>query len=126
MNIWQDLLWVGAGGLLGTAGRYLMGQLPLRAQSGFPVVTLAINLIGAFAIGIIVALSEKSGNRSPQLLLFLKTGLCGGFTTFSTFSLEAMQLLQNGKWGAALAYMGLSVVLCVAAVFGAQAVVNGG
>lgn len=110
--------------MLGTIGRYLLGLLPIKTQGGFPIITLAINLIGAFCIGLIVAFSGRSGNTSPQLLLFLKVGICGGFTTFSTFSLEAVQLLQNGKFVAAFSYMILSVALCVAAVACAQAIVK--
>lgn len=124
MSTLVNCLLVGAGGMLGTIGRYLFGLLPVKTQSGFPIITLAINLIGAFCIGLIVAFSEKSGNTSPQLVLFLKVGICGGFTTFSTFSLEAVQLLQNGKFITAFSYMALSVALCVAAVAGAQAIVK--
>lgn len=124
MNTLVSCLLVGAGGMLGTIGRYLLGLLPIKAQSGFPVITLAINLIGAFCIGLIIAFSERSGNTNPQLVLFLKVGICGGFTTFSTFSLEAVQLLQNGKLAAALSYMLLSVVLCVVAVAGVQVIVQ--
>ena len=124
MSTFVNCLLVGAGGILGTIGRYLLSLLPIKTQSGFPIITLAINLIGAFCIGLIVAFSVKSGNASPQLILFLKVEICGGFTTFSTFSLEAMQLLQNGKFIVALSYMVLSVALCVAAVAGAQAIVK--
>ena len=124
MNTFVNCLLVGAGGMLGTIGRYLLGLLPIKTQGGFPIITLAINLIGAFCIGLIVAFSGRSGNTSPQLLLFLKVGICGGFTTFSTFSLEAVQLLQNGKFVAAFSYMILSVALCVAAVACAQAIVK--
>ncbi len=124
MNTFVNCLLVGAGGMVGTIGRYLLGLLPIKAQSGFPIITLGINLIGAFCIGLIVAFSTRSGNTNPQLVLFLKVGICGGFTTFSTFSLEAMQLLQNGKLVVALSYMILSVALCVAAVAGAQAIVK--
>ncbi len=110
--------------MLGTIGRYLLSLLPIKGQSGFPVITLAINLIGACCIGLIVAFSEKNGDPNPQLVLFLKVGICGGFTTFSTFSLEAMQLLQNGSFAVALSYMALSVILCVSAVAGTQAIIN--
>ena len=124
MNTFENCLLVGAGGMLGTIGRYLLCLLPIKTQNGFPIITLAINLIGAFCIGLIAAFSGRSGNTNPQLILFLKVGICGGFTTFSTFSLEAVQLLQNGKSVVALSYMVLSVALCVAAVAGAQAIVK--
>lgn len=124
MNTVSNCLLIGAGGMLGTIGRYLLGLLPIKMQNGFPVTTLFVNLLGAFCIGFIIALSEKSGNANPQLVQFLRIGVCGGFTTFSTFSLEAVQLLQNGKWGTSLSYMILSVVLCVASVAAAQTIVN--
>lgn len=122
LNTFANCLLVGIGGMLGTICRYLVGLLPIKMQSGFPIITLAINLIGAFCIGLIVAFSEKSSGINPQLVLFLKVGICAGFTTFSTFSLEAMQLLQNGKFVVGLSYMVLSVALCVSAVVGAQAI----
>ncbi len=111
-----NCLLVGAGGMIGSVGRYLFGLLPIKMYHSFPIHTLLINIIGAFMIGLIVALAEKNSNTSPQLLLFLKVGVCGGFTTFSTFSWEAMDLLQGGKFTVALVYMVLSVVLCVSAV----------
>ena len=124
LSIWTNCLIVGAGGMIGSIGRYLLSLVPLKAQSGFPVNTLLINVIGAFCLGAIVAFSEKNANLNPQLLLFLKIGICGGFTTFSTFSGEAVQLLQNGKFIVALSYMVLSIVLCVSAVIGAQALIK--
>ena len=124
MNILINCILVGAGGMIGAVCRYLFGLLPVGTQSGFPINTLLINIIGAFLLGLIVAFSEKNGNTSPQLLLFLKIGICGGFTTFSTFSWEAVQLLQNGKFITGLSYMVLSVALCVTAAAGAQMIVK--
>jgi CrcB protein len=112
------------GGALGAMCRHLLGLLPVKPESGFPLITLFINLVGAFCIGLIAVLAGKMGKFDPRLLLFLKTGVCGGFTTFSTFSLEAMGLLQDGKPILAGLYMMLSVILCVAAVFFAQAIVG--
>lgn len=65
----------------------LLGKLPVKA-AGFPVITLGINVVGAFCIGLIVAAVGKHSGWDPRLVLFLKVGFCGGFTTFSTFSLE--------------------------------------
>jgi CrcB protein len=104
--------------------RYLFCLLPLRLQNGFPVTTLGVNLAGSFCLGLIVALVGKNADFDPRLLLFLKIGLCGGFTTFSTFSMEAMGLLQEGKYIVAVSYMALSVVLCVSAAAAAQAIVQ--
>lgn len=117
-----DCLAVGAGGALGAMGRHLLGLLPVKPENGFPLITLLINMAGAFFIGLIAAAAARVGKFDPRVLLFLKTGLCGGFTTFSTFSLEATGLLQDGKAVSAGLYMTLSVVLCVAAVFLAQAI----
>ncbi|MGI5857622.1 MAG: fluoride efflux transporter CrcB [Candidatus Merdivicinus sp.] len=124
MNTWINVLLVGAGGMLGSMLRYGMSLLPVRSRSGFPVITLAINLIGALAIGLIAALAGKSGHGDSRLVLFLKVGLCGGFTTFSTFSWEAAELLQSGRTGTGLCYIALSAALCVAAVFAARALVG--
>ena len=119
----RDLLTVGIGGFLGSILRYLAGFLPLRPQNGFPLITLLINIIGAFAIGLLVAVSTKAG-LNPRLILFLKIGLCGGFTTFSTFSLETVQLLESGKIGIAIAYIVASMLCCILAIFLAEWVVG--
>lgn len=110
---------VGIGGFVGAVLRYLIGLIPASPQSGFPIKTLLINIIGAFVIGLVVALGGKK-EWNPQLILFLKVGLCGGFTTFSSFALETNQLMEQGNlWGAGL-YVGLSVIGAVAAVYVAQ------
>jgi CrcB protein len=118
-----NCLVVGAGGALGAVMRYLFCLLPLKPQNGFPLTTLGVNLIGAFCLGLIITLAGRNADFNPRLLLFLKIGLCGGFTTFSTFSMEAMSLLQEGKIIVAVSYMALSVVLCVSAIAAAQAIV---
>ena len=79
---------VGLRGFLGSVCRYLAGQIPLGRDWGFPVRTLAINLIGSFLIGAVTALALKRAAPDPRLVLFLKAGVCGGFTTFSSFALE--------------------------------------
>ncbi|MDR0303135.1 MAG: fluoride efflux transporter CrcB, partial [Treponema sp.] len=108
---------------IGAILRYLFCLVPLRPQNGFPVTTLGVNLAGAFCLGLIITLADRKANFDPRLLLFLKIGLCGGFTTFSTFSMEAMNLLQEGKIIVAFSYMALSLVLCVSAVAIAQSIV---
>ena len=110
--------------MIGTVCRYLFSLIPIKMHNSFPINTLLINIIGGFCIGFVVALSEKNVIISPQFLLFFKIGICGGFTTFSTFSWEALQMLERGKLFVGLSYMVLSVVLCVSAVAGAQAVIN--
>ena len=115
-----DCLAVGIGGFAGSILRYLMGMIPLKNRMSFPVNTLLINIAGAFLIGLIVALFSKHGEWNDKLLLMLKVGLCGGFTTFSTFSFETLSLFQSGRWVSGILYAALSVVLCVAAVYAGQ------
>ena len=122
MTVLLNCLCVGLGGFVGSVLRYLVTLLPYGA--GFPVKTLGINVLGAFVLGLICALATRHVDASPQLVLMLKVGVCGGFTTFSTFALETSDLLQSGAWPAALAYVVASVVLSVAAVFGAEALVG--
>lgn len=119
MKTLLDCLFVALGGAIGSVVRYLLGRLPVKTGD-FPVITLGINVIGAFCIGLIVAAVGKHSGWDPRLVLFLKVGFCGGFTTFSTFSLETVQLLQNGKTAQAVLYVAASVILGIAAVFAAQ------
>ena len=110
-----ELLCVGAGGALGAMGRYGLGLIPLGSE--LPLMTLLINFLGSVAIGAIVETSElAAGALSREAVLFLKVGLCGGFTTFSTFSLETLELIEGGQYAIAGAYALVSVVLCVAGV----------
>lgn len=106
-------LCVGAGGALGAMLRYAISLLPCKGT--FPVLTLATNVLGALAIGYIAGAAARRG-VSPGMVLFLKTGVCGGFTTFSTFSLETYDLLSAGHHGVAVAYMAISVLLCLAGI----------
>ena len=119
-----NIIFVGLGGFCGAALRYLCGLLPIAAASRFPFITMAINILGALAIGFISQIAALRSGFSPQAVLFLKTGLCGGFTTFSTFSLESAGLLSGGRIGLSLLYMVGSVLLCLAAVFAGKALAN--
>ncbi|MDD5986360.1 MAG: fluoride efflux transporter CrcB [Eubacteriales bacterium] len=107
------------GGACGAAGRYLIGLIPIQPASGFPVKTFLINIAGAFLIGIIAALAAKNAMH-PKLVLFLKVGICGGFTTFSSFALETDQLMRNGHAQTAFCYVIASIVCGVAAVLIAE------
>ncbi|MCQ2913720.1 MAG: fluoride efflux transporter CrcB [Alphaproteobacteria bacterium] len=109
-----NCLWVGLGGFLGSVLRYLLGFVNLHTK--LPINTLIINVVGSLAIGVIAALSYKYLDANQPLKLFLKVGVCGGFTTFSTFALETQQLVQNGHSYMAMGYIILSVVLSVLAV----------
>lgn len=116
----MNCLLVGLGGALGAVCRYLLGRLPVKPASGFPVMTLAINVLGAFALGTLLALAGRKADLDPRLLLFLKVGVCGGFTTFSTFCGEAEQLFSSGRAAAGTVYVVMSVLLGVGAVWAAQ------
>ncbi|MGI6498768.1 MAG: fluoride efflux transporter CrcB [Oscillospiraceae bacterium] len=107
-----ECLFVGAGGFLGSVFRYLCGLIPLAGS--FPLVTLLINLTGSMLIGLVAGVAGPW--MPPRLLLFLKTGVCGGFTTFSTFSLETFHLFGEGKPVVAGLYAVLSVLLCLLGV----------
>lgn len=119
-----NCLFVGVGGFVGSVCRYLMGLLPIKESSGFPVKTLLINVLGAFAIGLLAALLSSGKSLDPRIVLLLKVGVCGGFTTFSTFAYESAGLLQGGHAGMAVAYAVLSVTLGVLAIFAAQAIIR--
>ena len=112
-----DLLAVGAGGFCGASLRYLVGLIPALQRGAFPHHTLLINLGGALLIGLVAGAAQSGGTIEPRLLLFLKVGLCGGFTTFSTFSLEGLGLLESGRTGLFLLYVLLSVALCLGGVW---------
>ena len=119
-----NCLFVGMGGFIGSVCRYLLGLLPVENSQGFPVKTLITNVIGAFVIGIIAAAAAKNTALNPKLVLFLKAGICGGFTTFSTFAYETGTMMEKGQTGLALLYVILSAVLGVLAVFGGQLLVR--
>lgn len=119
-----NCLCVGIGGAIGSVRRYLLGLLPVRPAGGFPLITLGINVLGAFCIGLLMALAGRHTGWDPRLLLLLKVGVCGGFTTFSTFCSESVRLLQNGRPGLAALYVVLSVLLGGAAVLAGQALVK--
>lgn len=105
-----SVLLVGAGGALGAVGRYGLSLLPWRGD--FPLPTLLTNLLGAVLIGFIAGLAGR-GRLPSGWTLFWKTGVCGGFTTFSTFSLESLTLLERGRWLLGGSYMLLSMALCL-------------
>lgn len=119
-----NCLAVGIGGFIGAVLRYLIGQIPIKPQTGFPIKTFLINIIGAFVIGVIVAWAAKNHISDSRIVLMLKVGVCGGFTTFSTFAFETAELMQKGLSGMALAYALLSVIFGVLAVFAAQLVIT--
>ena len=119
-----NCLAVALGGALGSVLRYLIGLIPVNERFLFPIKTFAINVIGCFVIGLVTALALKSNNLNPKLVLFLKVGICGGFTTFSTFALETSTLLKNGHAGMAALYMILSIAVGIGFVLMAEFIVR--
>ena len=119
-----NCLVVAFGGGIGACLRYLIGLIPLKEPFAFPVKTLMINLLGCFVIGLIAALAVKNSTLSPKTVLFIKTGLCGGFTTFSTFALETETLIKTGHIGVALLYVALSVLVGVGLAFAGQVIIG--
>jgi CrcB protein len=105
----KNLFIIGAGGAIGSMLRYLTGYI--IGSRSFPLPTLLVNAIGSFIIGIVIAFSLKNESFANNWKLFLATGICGGFTTFSAFSLENLQLLQNGKFFLCAFYITASVLL---------------
>ena len=119
-----NCLVVALGGGIGASFRYLIGLIPLKEPFNFPVKTLVINFLGCFVIGLVASLAVKNSSLSPKLVLFVKTGLCGGFTTFSTFALETETLIKTGQSGLAVLYVALSVVAGVGLAFAGQVIVG--
>ncbi len=112
-----DCMAVGAGGFAGAVFRYLVGLIPFLHRSEFPLHTLIINFAGALLIGLIFGISQSQGRLDPRMILFLKVGVCGGFTTFSTFALESYNLLDSGSTLLSVIYITASVVFCIAGVY---------
>ncbi|MGJ8529311.1 fluoride efflux transporter CrcB [Maritalea sp.] len=123
----MSYLLVGLGGALGAMGRHGVGQLVMRfGFAGFPYATMIVNVLGSFLIGVVVGYFAKTTPEwSHSARLLLATGFCGGFTTFSAFSLDAYALYERGQMGGAAGYVGLSVVLSIVALFSALALMRG-
>lgn len=119
-----NCLVVALGGGIGACLRYLIGLIPLKEPFIFPVKTLVINLLGCFVIGLVASFAVKNSSLSSKLVLFIKTGFCGGFTTFSTFALETETLIKTGQSGLAVLYVALSVVAGVGLAFAGQVIVG--
>jgi fluoride exporter len=111
----KNLLLVGAGGFFGSILRFLVSEaMARRAEGKFPVGTLTVNLVGCLLIGVLAGMAARRDILSAEMRLLLVTGFLGGFTTFSAFGLETVSMLRRGKWGLAILYVGVSVVLGVA------------
>ena len=115
-------LWIALGGALGSVGRYwLNGIVSAKLGETFPLGTLTINVVGSFIIGILGALTIPEGRMSAETRAFatqfLMIGVCGGFTTFSSFSLQTLNLIREREWIYAGGNVLLSVALCLIAVW---------
>ena len=107
----KSILCVGLGSFVGGSLRYVVGRwLPAFTGHGFPYATLAVNLVGCLLIGFFYGLFERGQLLNPHLRLFLTVGICGGFTTFSTFMNESFQLLKNDDFFFLLFYLTLSLI----------------
>ena len=113
--ILKNLLLVGAGGMLGSMLRY--GVYVAFKSQQYPVATWTVNIAGSFAIGLVTALALRSGGISADWRLFLATGICGGFTTFSAFSMECVQLISQNKFWQASVYIFISLLVGLSATF---------
>lgn len=113
----KDILWVGTGSAIGGMSRYLAGKwISTITALAFPLSTFSINVLGSFIIGLLLGWQNKNG-FTPSTLLFLSTGFCGGFTTFSTFSLENILLIKQGNINIALLYMAASLIAGLTATY---------
>jgi fluoride exporter len=117
-------LWVAAGGAVGAVARFMIGGwVTTWAAAGFPWPTFVVNVGGSLLLGFLqVALPPAS---APHVRAAFTIGLCGGFTTFSTFDYEMLALLQQGNYGTAAAYGVASVSMCIAGVFAGMALARG-
>ena len=112
----MNLVWVFVGGGLGSLCRYSIARLMANYEMDFPLATFIANVISCIILGYLVGLTLKDG-LSENMRLLLMTGFCGGFSTFSTFSAESFQLLQNGNIGTAMLYIGVSIIVCLICIW---------
>jgi len=116
----RNYLWIGFGGALGTVARYwLSGLIDRHFDETFPWGTLLVNVSGSFVIGFVATFSDPDGRFliNPTAREFVMIGLCGGYTTFSAFSLKTLKLLQDKQWLYASANIFGSVLLCLVGVW---------
>jgi CrcB protein len=111
----KNFLLVGLGGMIGSMLRYLI--VVIVKPASFPYATLLVNIIGCLLIGLIIGFGTKNGLLNDSWKLFLATGICGGFTTFSAFSLECVHLMEQQRYTSMLAYIAISILVGLAATF---------
>jgi CrcB protein len=116
--MFKTLIICGTGGFIGTVIRFLISRyFQENSLSLFPWGTFSVNIIGSLLIGLIYGLTERGNILSPEILLFLTFGICGGFTTFSTLSNDSYLLLQGKEWLKLSLYTSLSFFLGLVAVY---------
>jgi CrcB protein len=111
-------LWIAIGSALGGLLRYAITRATLNLDNGFPFGTVLVNVLGCFLIGFFGTLTLPGSRYAvpENARLFVMVGICGGFTTFSAFSLQTFDLVRSGAWGRALANITVSVVLCFVSI----------
>ncbi len=127
----ETTLWVAIGGAIGSVARYWVALWMMPFSRDLPLGTMLINVVGSFIIAFFGTLTVANGRyAAPELWrIFVMVGICGGFTTFSSFSLQTFELIRAGAPGRALVNIGLSVTLCLASVtlgYMAAERINGG
>ena len=116
--MFRTLLLIGMGGFLGSVFRFLVGQgLHRIFDTIFPIGTMTVNIVGSFIIGVVYSMAERDNLINPEMRMFLAVGFCGGFTTFSSFAFDKLNLLKDSGFLYLSLYLGGSVFLGLVAVY---------
>ncbi len=114
----KNILLIWMGGFIGSVARYLVSRLNNSIEFlSIPIGTLLVNVLGSLLIGFLIGIAEKSPVMTVELRMFLMVGLCGGFTTFSSFTGENLMLMRNGQFLPVFLYTGLSILFGFTAVY---------
>lgn len=124
LNMIKSVLLVGAGSCVGGMLRYFLLSIMKTPSSSFPLGVLLVNLLGCLLIGVIYGIFSRMPNASTEILLLLTTGVCGGFTTFSTFANDGLLMIQQQNWLPFLIYLSISVIGGILAVVAGNAIVG--